>query len=81
MSKSDLWVRGDRHTHTQTDTRINNMTRPGLGAGPSDNKSSSYNRDRLNRPCWPTGLILDLIINEALPRLRSKERGLHKGNI
>ena len=31
---------GDRHTHThtdrQTDTHINTMTRPGLGAGPSE---------------------------------------------
>ena len=26
----------DKHIHTQTDTHINTMTRPGLGAKPSD---------------------------------------------
>ena len=27
-------------THTQTDTHINTMTRPGLGAGPSENEGN-----------------------------------------
>ena len=35
MSKSELWVRADRHTDKQTDTHNNTITRPGLGAGPS----------------------------------------------
>ena len=32
--------RGDKHTHKQTDKHINTMTRPGLGAGPSENEVS-----------------------------------------
>ena len=39
MFKSELWVRGDRGTdkHARTHTHINTMTRPGLGAWPSEN--------------------------------------------
>ena len=37
MCKSELWVLGtNRHTDKQTDIHINTMTRPGLGAGPSE---------------------------------------------
>ena len=44
MGEFDLWVtfelqvggQADRHTDTQTDTHINTMTRPGLGAEPSE---------------------------------------------
>ena len=40
----ELWG-GNRHTHSyghrQKDTNINNMTRPGLGAGPSDNQTNA----------------------------------------
>ena len=39
MSKYELRVGGqtDTDTHTQADTHINTMTRPGLRAGPSEN--------------------------------------------
>ena len=39
--KGTYWSRllgmGDTHTDTQTETHINMMTWPGLGAGPSEN--------------------------------------------
>ena len=40
ISKSELWVRGDKHADKHANTHINTMTRPGLGAGPSENYDS-----------------------------------------
>ena len=42
MCKCELWVNmnygwGDRQSNTQTDRHISTITRPGLGAGPSEN--------------------------------------------
>ena len=37
MFKSELLEGGHTHTNRQTDRHINTMTKPGLGAGPSEN--------------------------------------------
>ena len=50
MSKSELWFRGDKHADKQTHRHINTMTRPGLGAGPSEKDEARQNdfRHKLN---------------------------------
>ena len=39
MSKSELWVKRDRQTDKHAHRHIDTMTRPGLGAGPSEKSS------------------------------------------
>ena len=41
---------GDKHTHKQTDTDINTMTRPGLGAGSSEKEELSFTIRSLSIP-------------------------------
>ena len=49
ISKSELWVRGYTQTHRHTDTHINTMTQPDLGARLNENIAASL----LSYDCMP----------------------------
>ena len=67
MCKYELWVdvnyrRGDTHTNKQTHKRINTITRPDIGAGPSENYVMGGNAAYGRHQCQQPQTLLDLLV-------------------
>ena len=66
MGEYELWVGGQTNTQTdrQTDRHINTMTRPGLGAGPSEN------------PAYGQHSALSYVCDSGVPNLYHDSMGV-----
>ena len=62
----------DRQTNKHTYTHINTMTRPGLGAGPSENIINTISK-QLERKNYPTIKIKNFFKNTNLEVVQKKQ--------